>query len=148
MGFGQKDRNKIFINQDENKYNSPPSDTTELQMDKWPWTKVVRPTLKIHCHSAKKQLVQPKSYNNADKLCHLTFGFQVPVEGAVLRKPAPTLVTLERLFPGVVADVAHQRALLAKAPAAVLADIRLVLQMRAEMNLLGVLYRERQERGS
>lgn len=66
----------------------------------------------------------------------------------MLRKPAPTLVTLERLFPGVVADVAHQRALLAKAPAAVLADIRLVLQMRAEMNLLGVLYRERQERSS
>lgn len=57
----------------------------------------------------------------------------------MLREASPTLVTLERLFPRVMADVADQRALLPKAPAAVLTHVRLVLQMRTEVNLLGVL---------
>ena len=57
----------------------------------------------------------------------------------MLREASPTLVTLERLFPRVMADVADQRALLPKAPAAVLTHVRLVLKMRTEVNLLGVL---------
>lgn len=57
----------------------------------------------------------------------------------MLREASPTFVTLERLFPRVMADVADQRALLPKAPAAVLTHVRLVLQMRTEVNLLGVL---------
>lgn len=61
----------------------------------------------------------------------------------MLREASPTLVTLERLFPRVMADVADQRALLPKAPAAVLTHVRLVLQMRTEVNLLGVLEREK-----
>lgn len=81
----------------------------------------------------------------ADLRCHLTFGFQVPVERAMLCKPSAALVALERLFPGVAADVADQRALLPEAPAAVLADVGLVLQVRAEVNVLGVLQGEEQE---
>lgn len=63
----------------------------------------------------------------------------MPVESAMLCETSPTLVTLERLFPCVVADVADQRALLPKAPAAILTHIRFVLQMCTEMNLLGIL---------
>lgn len=66
----------------------------------------------------------------------------------MLRKPSAALVALEGLFPGVAADVADQRALLPEAPAAVLADVRLVLQVRAEVNVLGVLQGEEQEEGS
>jgi len=118
-----------------------------MQIKDWPWTKVVRSTLKNHSHSAKKQLVQTKPQNKApptaDALCRLTFGSQVPVERAVLCKPSPALVTLEGLFPRVVADVADQRALFPKAPAAVLADVGLILQVRTEMNLLGILHKGR-----
>lgn len=70
----------------------------------------------------------------------LTFGFEVPVEGAVLGKAAPALVALERLLSGVVADVAHQGALLPEPPAAELAHVGLVLQVGTEMHLLGVLH--------
>lgn len=51
----------IFINVDEKKYNAFPTDATEMQINKWPWTKVVGPTLKNHYYSAKKQFVQTKS---------------------------------------------------------------------------------------
>lgn len=67
----------------------------------------------------------------------------MPVERAVLCEASPALVTLERLFPRVMADVADQGALFPKAPAAVLAHVRLVLQMCTEVNLLSVLWREK-----
>lgn len=65
----------IFINVDEKKCNASPSDATEMQINKWPWTKVIRslpfsqkaacpnPILEQHTHTP-----------NADKH-HLTFGF-------------------------------------------------------------------------
>lgn len=57
----------------------------------------------------------------------------------MFRKPPPALVALERLLACVVPDVTHQRALLPEAPAAVLAHVGLVLQVRPEVNLLGIL---------
>lgn len=67
----------------------------------------------------------------------------------MLGEAAPALVALEGLFPGVVADVAHQGALLPEPPAAELAHVGLVLQVGTEMHLLGVLHtQEGQEKGS
>lgn len=58
----------------------------------------------------------------------------------MLGEAAPALVALEGLFAGVVADVAHQGALLPEPPAAELAHVGLVLQVGTEMHLLGVLH--------
>lgn len=69
----------------------------------------------------------------------LTFGPQMPVEGAMLSKATATLVALERLLARVVADVAHQGALFPEALVAELADVGLLVKMGPEMDLLGVL---------
>lgn len=116
---------------------------------------VISSTPRNHHRSAKEQLVQtrsettPHSHPSQPNSCHLTFGFEVPVEGAVLCKASPTPVALERFLSSVVADVAHQRALLPEAAAAELAHEGLVLEVRAEMDLLGILYqREEQQKGA
>lgn len=58
----------------------------------------------------------------------------------MLGEAAAALVALEGLLAGVVADVAHQGALLPEAPAAELAHIRFILQVGTEMHLLGILH--------
>lgn len=77
----------------------------------------------------------------------LTFGPEVPVEGAVLGEAAAALVALEGFLAGVVADVAHQGALLPEPPAAELAHVGLVLQVGTEMHLLGVLQHREARQG-
>lgn len=57
----------------------------------------------------------------------------------MLSKAPPTLVTLEGLLSGVMADVAHQRALLPEAPRAELAHVRLLLGVRPLVHLQGIL---------
>lgn len=76
-------------------------------------------------------------------ILRLTFGPQVPIEGAVLCKPTAAFVTFEWLLARVVTDVAHQRTLFPKALVAELADERLFIQVRSEMNLLCILWERR-----
>ena len=70
----------------------------------------------------------------------------MPVECAVFGKATATLEALERLLPGVVADVARQRALLPEATRTVGAHVGLVLPMSPLVNLQGILgWGQRQE---
>lgn len=66
----------------------------------------------------------------------------MPVERAVLGKASAALVALEGLLARVVPHVPHQRALLPEASAAERAHVRLLLQVRPEVHLLGILQRD------
>lgn len=73
----------------------------------------------------------------------LTFGPQVPVQGAMLCKATAAFVALEWLLTSMVTDMTHQGALFPEALAAELAHIGLLIQMRSEMDLLGILLNDR-----
>ena len=59
----------------------------------------------------------------------------------MLGETTATLVALEGLLARVVPHVPHQRALLPEATAAERAHVRLLLQVRPEVHLLGILQR-------
>ena len=78
-------------------------------------------------------------------LTTLTFGTQVAIECPMFSKAPSTLVALEGLLSGVMADVTYKRAFLPETPQAELAHIRLFLSMGALVYLQGILGARREE---